>query len=218
MSRSWCLRAVAATVVLSVCAPSAVGSIIGFVLTGEGDKTGLPTSALVQIDIAPDGTTATFTVANTSPTSSGPAGSPDPPSTGDAPILTVFGFQADAEPGDFEMSTVTPADRFFDRSGHPSSLGAGGRFEFRVDAESPRPRNGLAVGESLMFELTALGDFVFSESVFRGAPLNNRGFLMGARLQVVGPDGEDSAVATVVPEPGTLVMLLGAVLLLRRRR
>ena len=49
--------------------------------------------------------------------------------------------------------------------------------------------------------------------------LNGRGFRMGARIQVVGPDGEDSSAATVVPEPSLFVMLLGpALLLLRRRR
>jgi hypothetical protein len=209
------VRAALSAAAVGLCAAHAAGSIIERDLSGTGSGTGLLTTAHVKIDIAGDGTTATFTVENTSPTASGPAGSPDPPSAGDAPILTIFGFQLDATEDDFTLMIDSPTGRFFDNSGANSSLGPAGMFDFRVDANNPPPGNGLAVNELLQFTLTAVGAFEFDESLFLDAPHNDEGFVMGARFQVIGPDGDDSSAA--VPEPATmLVLCLGGVLAVLR--
>jgi len=201
--------------VLSSSAASA--SILSFELTGTGD-TGADLSAHVQIVVSTDGSSATVTVTNTSPLESGPSGSPDT-QAGDAPILADFGFQADATPADLDLAILAPPSRFFDNTGTNSSVGHAGPFAFRVDAVNPAPHRGLGVGDSLVFELTPRGGFVLNEDLFLNAPLNRKGFLMAARFMVVGPTGDGSGVATFVPEPATLaLMLLTAVGVLLRRR
>jgi hypothetical protein len=99
-----------------------------------------------------------------------------------------------------------------------ANLPGGNNIDFEVDfaftAVSPRPSNGLDPGESIVF---LFGGAAYESVV---ASLVSGDFRVGLHVQEIGDCAEDSAAfVTVIPEPGSALLgLLGALMLLRRRR
>ena len=99
-----------------------------------------------------------------------------------------------------------------------ANLPGGNNIGFEVDsaftAANPRPVNGLDPGESIVFLFGGASYEHVLSSVQSGD------FRIAMHVQEIGRHGQDSAAfVNVIPEPGsTLAMLLGGLLLLRRRR
>jgi hypothetical protein len=99
-----------------------------------------------------------------------------------------------------------------------ANLPGGNNIDFETSiaftAAAPRPRNGLDPGESIVFFFGG-SDY---NSVLAGIVSGD--FRVGLHVQEIGACAEDSAAfVTVIPEPGSALLgLLGALMLLRRRR
>lgn len=99
-----------------------------------------------------------------------------------------------------------------------ANLPGGNNIDFETSiaftAAAPRPMNGLDPGESIVFFFGG-SDY---HSVVAGIVSGD--FRVGLHVQEIGACAEDSAAfVTVIPEPGSALLgLLGALMLLRRRR
>ena len=142
----------------------------------------------------------------------------DPAVTSTAPTVTRIFFEDRAGVlGDSaEIVSSSGGVSFVRNDG--ANLPGGNRIDFLVDsaytATPPPSRNGLDPGESIVFRF---GASVYDSVV---ASIVSGDFRIGLHVQEIGFGAEDSAAfVTVIPEPGSALLgLLGALMLLRRRR
>jgi len=142
----------------------------------------------------------------------------DPGVTGTRPTVTRIFFEDRSGAAGNEVTILSHSGGVSFTRTDAANLPGGTNIGFEVDsaftANNPRPVNGIDPGESIVF--------LFNGATYEQmrAGVASGDFRIAMHVQEIGRYGEDSAsFVNVVPEPGSaLTLLLGSLLLLRRRR
>lgn len=122
-------------------------------------------------------------------------------------------FSAPVKTGEFADPTIDLGMNSFPGDG-------GGYFDIRVDFDNSNgPSTRFGVGDAVEYTITGISTLTTDSFDFLSAPHGGHGtHATAAHIGGIGPDDGDSGWISV-PEPGTLIVLvLGGLALLRRRR
>jgi hypothetical protein len=142
----------------------------------------------------------------------------DPGVTGTRPTVTRIFFEDRTGTAGNDVTIFSQSGGVMFTRTDGENLPGGTNIGFEVDsafsANNPRPVNGIDPGESIVFLFNGATYEQVRASVASGD------FRIAMHVQEIGRHGEDSAAfVNVIPEPGSaLTLLLGGMLLLRRRR
>ncbi len=142
----------------------------------------------------------------------------DPGVTGTRPTVTRIFFEDRSGTAGNNVTILSHSGGVSFTRTDSANLPGGNNIGFEVDsaftANNPRPVNGVDPGESIVF---LFGGATYEQVL---ASVVSGDFRIAMHVQEIGRFGEDSAsFVNVIPEPGSaLTMLLGGLLLLRRRR
>jgi len=141
----------------------------------------------------------------------------DPGVTATQPTVTRIFFEDRAGAAGKDVTILSSSGGVSFARTDGANLPGGNNIGFLVDsaftATAPRPKNGLDPGESI--------DFLFGGASYAQvlSSFHSGNFRIAVHVQEIGRFGEDSASFVVIPEPGVAAtLLMGALLLLRRRR
>jgi PEP-CTERM motif len=197
------ILAIAALFLLTVSSPSAfaVQTNVTFTVSGQGAAGGLPVTASITLVYEDTTGLLQISITNTSPASS--SGS-----------ITGVGFNT---PGTRTASSGTVVTQptggsmiALNSAGGPYPSGSTGSYDFGVTTTNSNPLQsgdvlqGIQIGESASFTFLISDPAGITASSFLQA-LNAQGNAVVARFQ--GLTGGDSAHATNLPEPSSLLLL-----------
>jgi|GEM_PF-7116833 len=180
-------------------------------LSGFSSDDKLPLSAQVHFDVQSPNDLI-ITVTNTA-SSAGPDNR-----------ITFFGMQLPEEKIKVDIvESKTDGSWKIDFKGKLPGAGAN-RFHLLTKVTSPAHHNGLQLGEQLTLSFHSDADVFEPLTLDDWQRTNKSNYLLAAKFQSVGGDGEDSGVATrftpqTVPEPASLgLLVLGGLLVCSRSR
>lgn len=198
--------AIVAALVLAL-GTSARGAM--YELEAFGSSTGLPLTADVNI-VALTPNTLQVSVTNTAY------------NAGLGNRITYFGVQAPNSGVAAAIDTANSSDTWSILTNAKLPGGGADSFNFLFDVQGSGASAGLNLGETLTVLFTAASPIFNNVDPFDWNPTAKMGYVIAAKWQTVGANGNDSGTGgslRVIPEPASLgLMSLGMLALLGRRR